>query len=182
MGGLDAEIARFNARAQENGWLQICDPANAFVTRECGDLVELWEWARAGREMPFRDDLPVRTLKPYLPRLTMAEMVARDPPQFKFRLVGTYITRTLGERTGQAFDHQSATAEQTERWTQSSLLTLEAKKPMRFPLVIQGSVVGEMLALPLADSDGTPRYVLAYGRYEPARNWDISESRMRALS
>lgn len=182
MDDLGAEIARFNARAEAGGWQQICDPAAAFVTRECDDLIELWEWARGGRDMPFRDDLPARTLKPFLPRLTMAELIGHEPPQFKFRLVGTYITRTLGERTGQSFDHESATAEQTERWTQTSLLTLAAKRPMRFPVIIQNAVVGEMLALPLADANGEPRYVLAYGRYEPSRNWDVCESRVRAAS
>ena len=182
MDTFDAAVAQFNAHAKEKGWLQVCDPASEFVTRECDDLIALWEWARAGRELPMRDDLPARTLKPYLPRLAIAELVARDPPQFKFRLVGTTITRTLGERTGQTFDHESATAEQTERWTESSLLTLRAKKPMRFPVVIQGAVVGEMLTLPLADADGVPRFVLAYGRYEPNRNWDVIESRVRATA
>ena len=182
MDTLDAAIAQFNAHAKEKGWLQICDPANGFVTRECDDLIALWEWARGDRDMPMRDDLPVRTLKPHLPRLAIAELVAHDPPQFKFRIVGTYITRTLGERTGQTFDHESATTEQTERWTESSLLTLRAKKPLRFPVVIRGAVVGEMLSMPLADADGEPRFVLAYGRYEPARNWDVPESRVRATA
>ena len=67
-------IAQFNAQAKAKGWLQYCDPDNAFIMRECEELIELWNWARGERDLPFRDDLPVRALKPYLPRLAMAEL------------------------------------------------------------------------------------------------------------
>jgi hypothetical protein len=173
-------IAQFNAQAKAKGWLQYCDPDNAFIMRECEELIELWNWARAGRDLPFRDDLPVRALKPYLPRLAMAELIGKEPPRFKFRLVGTIMTRTLSERTGQTFDHESATPEQTERWTGTSLLTLATKTPMRFPIVIQKLTVGEMLLLPLADETGEPRFVMAHGRYEPSRDWSVRESSIRA--
>jgi hypothetical protein len=173
-------IAQFNAQARAKGWLQYCDPGNAFIMRECEELIELWNWARGGRELPARDDLPVRALKPYLPRLAMAELIEKEPPRFKFRLVGTIMTRTLSERTGQTFDHESATQEQTERWTNTSLLTLETKTPMRFPIVIQKLTVGEMLLLPLADETGEPRFVMAHGRYEPSRDWSVPESSVRA--
>src|SRR5690242_12734119 len=121
-------IAQFNAQAEAKGWVQYCDPANDFIMRECEELIELWNWARGEREMPARDDLPVRTLKPYLQRLSLVERIQDDPPRFKFRLVGTIMTRSLSERTGQAFDHESATPEQTERWTESTLLSLAVKQ------------------------------------------------------
>jgi hypothetical protein len=173
-------IAHFNAQATEKGWLQYCDPSGAFVMRECEELIELWNWARGDRELPFRDDLPVRALKPYLPRLAMAELVAKDPPRFKFRLVGTILTRTLSERTGQTFDHETATQEQTERWTHTSLLAIETRTPLRFPIVIQKLIVGEMLLLPLADETGEARFVMAHGRYEPSRDWSMPEASVRA--
>ncbi|MGN6149578.1 MAG: PAS domain-containing protein [Rhizomicrobium sp.] len=173
-------IAQFNAQAEAKGWLQYCDPANDFVMRECEELIELWNWARGDRDLPARDDLPARTLKPYLPRLSLVERIENDPPRFKFRLVGTVMTRSLSERTGQAFDHESATQEQTDRWTESTLLSLTVKQPLRFPTVVQRHMVGEMLLLPLADETGEPRFVIAYGRYEPTRDWSVREASVRA--
>jgi hypothetical protein len=170
-------IAQFNVQARANGWVQYCDPDNAFVMRECDELIELWNWARGERELPARDDLPARALKPYLPRLSIVERIQDDPPRFKFRLVGTIMTQSLSERTGQAFDHESATQEQTERWTHSSLLSLAVKRPLRFPTMVQRLMVGEMLLLPLVDETGVPRFVLAYGRYEPTRDWSQREPR-----
>ena len=177
MDNADDPIAQFNARAEASGWLQICDPSNDFVMRECEELIELWNWARGERDLPARDDLPARALKPYLPRLAIAERVENDPPRFKFRLVGTIMTQTLNERTGQTFDHESATAEQTARWTNTSLLALTMKQPLRFPIIMQRRTIGEMLLLPLADDAGAPRFVLAYGRYEPTRDWNRREAR-----
>ena len=171
----DAAIAQFNARAKAGGWLQFCDPANAFVLRDCDTLVALWDWARGDRALPARDDLPVRVLKPYLPRLLMVECLQKTPPLMKFRLVGTIVTQTLTERTGQSFDHESATAEQTERWTQSALLSLAICKPLRFPIGTARAILGETLSLPLADDNGEPRFVLVYGRYEPTRDWNARE-------
>ncbi|HEY5336840.1 MAG TPA: PAS domain-containing protein [Rhizomicrobium sp.] len=170
-------IAQFNTQAQVNGWVQYCDPGNAFVMRECEELIELWQWARGERDLPARDDLPARALKPYLPRLSIAEQIQKDPPRFKFRLIGTIITQSLSERTGQTFDHESATREQTDRWTHTSLLSLAVKRPLRFPIILQRLTVGEMLLLPLADETGVPRFVMAYGRYEPARDWGRRDAR-----
>ena len=177
MDNSDDPIAQFNAHARERGWVQFCDPSGAFVTRECDELVELWNWARGERDLPARDDLPARVLKPYLQRLSIVERIQDDPPRFKFRLVGTIMTRSLSERTGQTFDDESATQEQTERWTHSSLLSLAMKQPLRFTIVLQRLMVGEMLLLPLADETGVPRFVIAYGRYEPARDWSVREPR-----
>jgi len=42
---------------------------------------------------------------------------------------------------------------------------------------MQRHMVGEMLLLPLADETGTPRFVIAYGRYEPTRDWSVREPR-----
>jgi hypothetical protein len=170
-------IAQFNAQARANGWVQYCDPDNAFVMRDCEELIELWNWARGERELPARDDLPARVLKPYLPRLSIAERIQDDPPRFKFRLVGTIMTQSLSERTGQTFDHESASSEQTGRWTHSSVLSLAVRKPLRFPVVLQRLTVGEMLLLPLADETGAPRFVIAYGRYEPTRDWSRRDAR-----
>ncbi|HEY4116053.1 MAG TPA: PAS domain-containing protein [Rhizomicrobium sp.] len=167
-------IRQFNLRAKARAWLQFCDPDNGFVLDECAALSDLWHNTRNGGPLPRRSDLTPQLLKPYLSRLALVEMVEREPPAFRFRLVGTTVTNSLSERTGQGFDHESATAEQTERWTNSTLLSLQVLKPLRFPIVIAGRMVGETVLLPLADDDDQPRFVLAYGRYEPQRNWNAA--------
>jgi hypothetical protein len=171
-----AFIEQFNLRAKAKAWLQFCDPDNGFVLDECAELSELWHNTRNGRAIPRRGDLTPKLLKPYLSRLVLVEMAETDPPAFRFRLVGTTVTNSLSERTGQGFDHHTATAEQTERWTNSTLLSLQVLRPLRFPIVIAGRMVGETISLPLANDQDEPRFVLAYGRYEPQRNWNARVS------
>jgi hypothetical protein len=102
MENFDSRILQFNTQAQEGAWLQFCDPTNAFVLRDCETLVALWDRARSRKALPSREDLPVSVLKPYLPRLAMVERVQKDPPLFKFRVVGTVVTRTLTNERGSA--------------------------------------------------------------------------------
>ena len=174
-------IADFNLRAKAKGWLQFCDPTNAFVLRDCVELDDLWHRLRRGRRVPRRSDFDARLLKPYLPRLVLVERVSGDLPSFRFRLVGTSATQTLSERTGQDFNHHTATPEQTERWTNSALLSLQVLQPLRFPIVRNGRMVGETISLPLADDNDEPRFVLAYGHYEPQRNWSARSADSTAM-
>jgi len=167
----DKIIDQFNRRAETRGWLQFCDPSNSFILSDCEELTVLWHKMRKGMLIPRRGDFCPRLLKPYLSRLVLVERVENAPPAFRFRLVGTVVTDTLSERTGQDFHHPTATAEQTERWTHSALLSLQVLKPLRFPIVTNDTIVGETVSLPLADDANEPRFVLVYGRYEPGRNW-----------
>jgi hypothetical protein len=176
MENLDRAIAEFNTRADADGWMQFCDPAGSFVLRDCEALIDIWHSARGDRDLPCRDDLTARALKPFLPRLAMVERVQIDPPRFRFRVVGTKVTQTLSERTGQSFDHESATPEQTQRWTHWAILSLAAKTPLRFPIRLHKKIVGEELSLPLADKNGEPRFILSYGAYEPTRDWSVREA------
>jgi len=181
MPSVERAISEFNARAKSRGWVQLCDPSSGFVARECEELIAIWNEARRGNAMPARDDLNLKVLKPYLSRLVLVEREGEEPPRFRFRLVGTTVTQTLSERTGQTFDHESASSEQRERWTQSCQLTLFARRPLRFPIHSGRAVIGEMLTLPLADATGEPRFVLGYGRYEPTRNWSARAALAPAL-
>ena len=180
MQGLDKAVAEFNARAAREGWDQYCDPANGFVMPECFELAALWTRLTADGALPKRDAFTARMLKPYLARLAMVELLEQEPPRLRFRLIGTTLTGTLSERTGQHFDDKSATPQQTARWTQSALLTLAARQPMRFYMAGEAAVFGEMLTLPLADANGAPRFVLAYGKYDPTRDWSRRAERAEA--
>jgi hypothetical protein len=51
-----------------------------------------WDGKRRGRLMPSRADIDPLELKPYLPQLVLLD-VEGDPPRFRYRLVGTEVTR-----------------------------------------------------------------------------------------
>ena len=181
MPAVERAIHDFNECAKARGWVQLCDPTNAFVTCECRELIAIWDAARHGRTLPARDDLGVRALKPYLPRLVLVEREGNEPSRFRFRLVGTIVTQTLSERTGQSFDHETASEEQKERWTESCRLALFAQRPLRFSMLSARKIVGELLMLPLSGASGKPRFVLGYGRYEPMRDWSVREALAEAV-
>ena len=182
MSDFDSAAAHFNAEVERHGWGQFCDPTNAFLLPECRELAALWTAAVPAGGIPGRDAMTPRKLKPYLPRLILVELVQETPPRLRFRLVGTLITNTLSERTGKFFDDPGASPQQTARWTQSTLLALGAGRPLRFVMRTQSAVTGEMVCLPLAGEDGKPRFVLAYGCYDPLRDWNETKVVARVSS
>ncbi len=181
MGDFEHGAAQFNAEVERHGWGQFCDPAGAFILPECRQLAALWSAAAPDGGIPPRTVMTPRRLKPYLPRLILVERVQETPPRLRFRLIGTLITNTLSERTGKYFDDPGASPQQTARWTQSALLTLGARRPARFFMGTRSHVTGEMLCLPLAGEDGTPRFVLAYGCYDPLRDWSVPDARLKPI-
>lgn len=60
------------------------------------DVVHYWEWKRGDRDMPARADLDPSDLKPLLPHLLLVD-VARDPLNFRYRLIGSEIDRHSAE-------------------------------------------------------------------------------------
>ncbi|MEI9990336.1 MAG: hypothetical protein WDM86_09880 [Rhizomicrobium sp.] len=179
MGDIEQAAARFNAEAARHGWGQFCDPANAFLMPECGEVSAMWTAAAPAGGLPGRGAMTARRLKPYLPRLVLVELVQAAPPRLRFRLVGTLVANTLSERTGTFFDDPGATPQQTARWTQSALLALGARRPLRFFMRTKNDVTGEMVCLPLCDEAGQPRFVLTYGCYDPLRDWSAPDAGAR---
>jgi hypothetical protein len=51
-----------------------------------------WDGKRRGRTMPSRADIDPAELKTYLPQLVLLDVIG-DPPRFRYRLVGTEVTR-----------------------------------------------------------------------------------------
>jgi hypothetical protein len=54
-----------------------------------------WMLKRNCREMPSRADIEPADLKPYLPQLVLLD-VEGEPPRFRYRLVGTEVSRIRG--------------------------------------------------------------------------------------
>jgi hypothetical protein len=80
------------------------DPSLAFERLELGDLLGVWQAKLQGRAMPARADLTPFDLKAHLGNLLLTD-VEPDPLRFRYRLVGTNITRIVKrDATGGYFD------------------------------------------------------------------------------
>jgi hypothetical protein len=55
-------------------------------------VYDYWDGKRRGRAMPSRADIDPAELKAFLPQLVLLDVVG-DPPRFRYRLVGTEVTR-----------------------------------------------------------------------------------------
>jgi len=71
-------------------------------------IYQYWDGKRRGRLMPSRADIDPIELKPYLPQLVLLD-VEGEPPRFRYRLVGTEVTRVRqglrsSDPTGQFVD------------------------------------------------------------------------------
>lgn len=80
------------------------DPSLAFERPELRDLFGVWQSKRQGRAMPARADLTPFDLKAHLGNLFLTDVEAA-PLRFRYRLIGTNITRIVKrDATGGYFD------------------------------------------------------------------------------
>lgn len=68
--------------------------------------LQAWIDARGHKELPARRDLdPLRMPRELLPHILLIDLEAGPPERFRWRLVGTHITRVVGrDATGQYWD------------------------------------------------------------------------------
>lgn len=98
----DGELRQLAPRLNETGMQH--DPSLCFERRELGRLVDLWHAKRQDRPMPARADLTPFDLKAFLGNLTLVDVEA-DPVRFRYRLVGTNVTRIVKrDVTGRYFE------------------------------------------------------------------------------
>jgi hypothetical protein len=133
-----------------------------------------WNSKRRGRDMPSRADLDPVELKAFLPQLVLLD-VEREPLRFRYRLVGTEVTRVRrglnkSDPTGRYVDevthHQGTSAvlahyrrvvEERKPSLDRGTYTRDAERPwLRFtrlvmPLSADGVIVN-MLLVTLAPS------------------------------
>ena len=73
-----------------------------------------WQGKKGARIAPSREDIDPAEIKPLLPYVGLAD-VTRDPLRFRYRLVGTQITRGYGgELTGRYLDEAELNGHQHE--------------------------------------------------------------------
>ena len=80
------------------------DETLSFERPELQDLLEIWLSKRQGRLLPARADVSPFDLKAHLGHLFLLD-VERDPLRFRYRLIGTAITRVVDrDATGCYFE------------------------------------------------------------------------------
>lgn len=171
---LATAASAYNARSENEGWEQLCDPDLGFARRDFSDVRALWNAQAGGRAMPARSDMSARVLKTYLPHIGLKERVETNPSRYRWRLVGTQVAQVLGERTGKALD-DNAPPRVVARWVASCDLVLAAATPLRFVgrVLTQDKdfLASELLFMPLAGDDGEPRFVMGFGHYRAEQDW-----------
>jgi len=171
MRGAHDPIARLKNRIAQSGWGISVDETLSFVHPELVALYALWrDKADQAGALPRREDLDMRSLKPYLEHLSVAERVEAAPGKFgyRLRLQGSFMAEIFGPNTGRLLD-EAVSPELAERWTCVYDALLEMKQPLR----LQGTyrqetmehLIAESLAVPLGNGDQPPNSVLAATYY-----------------
>jgi hypothetical protein len=164
-------IRRLKDRIRRHGWGISVDETLSFAQPELTDFYAIW-LAKAEKNggLPRREDLDMRSLKPYLEHLSVAERIEVCPGKFQYRLrlQGSFIAEIFGSSTGKLLDEVVA-PELAERWTCVYDAMLEMEKPLR----LQGTykqqdmehLIAESLAVPLGNGGQPPVSVLAATYY-----------------
>lgn len=148
----------FNAKADEQDWACRCDPSLDFIRGELTAVAALWRDKAGERLMPARSDLDARSLKPFLPHMTLLERVPADAGRrYRVRLHGTALTRYNGDSTGR-FVEDMVSGELGEAYTAVYDLILSQRRPMRvlwdYQIPAISYLKGETFIAPLSGKDG----------------------------
>lgn len=120
--------------------------------------------------MPRRSSITPRDLKNVLRNIVMFERVGRDPPRYRWRLVGTSLTHMAGDNTGKMFE-ETLPPEHLPRWIECCDLVLDGGQPMRFlgRVHLEGKeyLDAENLFVPLSNDNDEPTFMMGLCRYTP---------------
>jgi hypothetical protein len=174
--GSDA-VAALNAHAIAMGWGLRCYEALDFVQPELHELSELWHDKALATGWPSRGDFDARTMKTWLPHLSIVERVTTEcgAQRWRFRLTGTDLSHLFGESTG-CFLDELLPQPFLERWTAAYDTVLAANVPLRFVTRFELPQVrflhGESFSVPLANGDA-PRTTILGVMYVTAKPQEL---------
>ena len=161
-----------NRQSQAEGWPFQFDTALRFDRRELNALRDLWLARAADKSAPSRADLGARTLKPYLPNITISERISNDRGMWRYRtrLSGSAISETVGDHTGKFLEEQ-VPAESLPRWTAAYDAVLDGAMPLRlvsdFRVPCLNYLSGEIFIAPLTDERGKLSLVIGCMYFRP---------------
>ncbi|HXS06923.1 MAG TPA: hypothetical protein VN723_09045 [Rhizomicrobium sp.] len=165
-------VARLKARIKERGWGTAVDETLSFNQPELRSLLEVWRAkADALDDLPRREDLDMRLLKPFLRHLSVSERVdLGGRSSYRLRLQGSTMADYFGSQTGKLLE-EAAPPELAERWIACYDALLEARRPLRLVGTYDKGkldyLVAETLAVPLGNGDAPPNSILAATYYTP---------------
>lgn len=122
-------------------------------------LRDYWRGLVGDREMPARRDIdPIHIPKKLLPHVTLAD-VFRDPPRFRHRLLGTFVTRFYErDSTGKWLDanlYGESTDEVFWFYHETVLRRTPVAVRQTIPYIRKDWVTLEALLMPLYDDGDT---------------------------
>lgn len=106
----------------------VCDLDMNFVRQEINDFLIYWNSKRGARKFPSRADIAPRDIQSFLPWVHMHD-IASDGKEYRVRLIGTKLSETFGNRSGQSVS--SLPPGVAERVGQAIDWVLEAGAPVR---------------------------------------------------
>lgn len=134
------------------------DPELRCESQALSLTLSIWNTIRDGREMPARRDIdPVALPRNLLPHLLLVDVLREPALRFRWRLIGTGITNTLGrDSTGRYWD-ELYDAETHAEISSAVQWVIRHRRPLRSvgraPLPERSFLHSENLNLPLS-SDG----------------------------
>jgi hypothetical protein len=165
MGSGGDAVAALNAHAIAMGWGMRCYEALDFIQPELNTLGELWREKAEATGWPSRADFDARTMKTWLPNLSIVERVTTQTGawRYRFRLSGTDLAHTFGDSTGRHLD-EVLPEPFLERWTMAYDTVLAGNAPLRFVSRFQIPKVnwldGESFSAPLSNGSAPPTMIL----------------------
>lgn len=133
-------------------------------------LLSIYTGAKDGRHMPTRADLDPTNLPPaILPHLLLIDVLPGDPTRFKWRLIGTAITRVMGrDSTGKYWD-ELYDKDVLASLSQTSLWVVQNRMPLRTvtkaPVDGRDFQISENLELPLSEDGEAVSAILVAAMY-----------------
>jgi hypothetical protein len=170
---------KYNHYAESHGWNSRCYSELQFETPQLNQLRDTWfEIAEKKKGPPSRADFDARTLKPFLTNISLVDCVTQKKgrSRYRFRLVGSELTRLFGDQTGRYADEFFPPAS-LPRWVMAYDIVIDTGRPMRFTsrfiLPLISHLDGESFSAPLV-SEGKHGWGLLTALYVKPRAGVVS--------
>lgn len=172
-------VDTWNKRALARGWATLCDPLCRFSDRKLAAAADLWQKkSDETGQVPFRKDMTVRLLQPYIPQLSIYERVLAEGARVRYRvrLMGTNVVTFTKEMTGHFLD-EVIEEPFLPLWYELGATIFAFGGPIR--ILHRGDsfrkkyIVGESFGAPLQTNDGRTDLIMAVTSFEGFDPWEI---------
>lgn len=133
-------------------------------------LLSIYKEAKGARLMPSRQELdPIDLPTALLPNLLLIDVEAGPSLRFRWRLIGTTITRIMGRDSTGKFWDELYDADVLSALSETSTWVVENRRPLRTvtraPIEERNFQVSENLELPLSEDGVTVSMIMVAAMY-----------------